>query len=158
MSLDMSTRGDREIVFRRDFRAPRHLVFAAWTRPELLVRWYGADGWRLVECDVDLRVGGAWRFVSTGPDGARMVQSGRYRLVEPPARLEFSEIFDAQSYPGETLIVHDLTERSGTTTVTSTLTFATAFGRDTVLGYPMRRGLGEGYARLDVLLTKENVT
>jgi len=157
MTVELTTRGDREIVLRRDFRAPRERVFAAWTRPELLVRWYGADGWQLVECAVDLRVGGAWRFVSAGPGGARMVQSGVYRLIEEPARLAFTEIFDEQSYPGETLVAHHFTERAGTTTVTSTLTFATAFGRETVLGYPMRRGLGEGYARLDTLLALDTL-
>ena len=68
--------GDREIVLSRLFDAPASLVFAAFTRPELLVRWYGARGWRLVECEVDLRVGGRWRFVSQGPGGERMGQSG----------------------------------------------------------------------------------
>ena len=62
----------------------RRLVLAAFTRPELLTRWYGARGWQLVSCEIDLRPGGgAYRFVSEGPGGARMVQSGVYRQVEP---------------------------------------------------------------------------
>ena len=68
-TLTVTTPTDREIVLTRVFDAPRHLVFDALTKPELLKRWYGARGWNLVVCEVDLRVGGAWRFVSRGPDG-----------------------------------------------------------------------------------------
>ncbi|MFI6263911.1 SRPBCC family protein [Micromonospora sp. NPDC051006] len=151
-SLVVHTPGDREIVLSRVFDAPAHLVFAAFTRPELLARWYGARGWRLVECDVDLRVGGRWRYVSQGPDGDRMVQSGVYRQVEPAHRLVCTELFDDQSYPGETLVSHEFTELAGRTTVTTTLRYATAEGRDTVLRYPMARGYGEGLTRLAELL------
>ncbi|MEU8298411.1 SRPBCC family protein [Micromonospora sp. NPDC048909] len=150
--LVVHTPGDREIVLSRVFEAPAHLVFAAFTRPELLVRWYGARGWRLVECDVDLRVGGRWRYVSQGPDGDRMVQSGVYRQVEPAHRLVCTELFDDQSYPGETLVSHEFTELAGRTTVTTTLRYATAEGRNTVLRYPMARGYGEGLTRLAELL------
>ena len=153
MSLVVTTPSDTEIVLRREFTAARGLVFDAWTKPELLTRWYGARGWQLVECAVDLRVGGAWRFVSEGPGGARMAQSGVYRVIAAPERLVYTELFDEQSYPGETVVSHELTERAGVTTVTSTLRFATRQGRDTVLRYPMERGLAEGYARLDALLT-----
>ncbi|MET7822870.1 SRPBCC family protein [Micromonospora zamorensis] len=150
--LVVHTPGDREIVLSRLFEAPARLVFAAFTRPELLVRWYGARGWRLVECDVDLRVGGQWRFVSQGPEGARMVQAGVYRQIEPPHRLVSTELFDDQSYPGETLVGHEFTELAGRTTVTTTLRYATAEGRETVLRYPMTRGGGQSYTRLADLL------
>ncbi|GFJ94320.1 hypothetical protein Prum_079620 [Phytohabitans rumicis] len=99
-SLTVTTPSDREIVLRRDFDAPRPLVYAAFTTPDLLTRWYGARGWHLVDCEIDLRVGGAWRFVSQGPGGARMGQSGVYRVVDPPERLVYTEMFDDQSYPG----------------------------------------------------------
>ncbi|MGC4833787.1 SRPBCC family protein [Micromonospora vinacea] len=143
---------DREIVLSRLFDAPVDLVFAAFTQPELLIRWYGARGWRLAECDVDLRVGGRWRFMSLGPAGARMVQAGVYRQIEPPHRLVYTELFDDQSYPGETLVGHEFTELAGRTTVTTTLLYATAEGRDTVLRYPMARGVGQSYLRLAELL------
>ncbi|RKN49170.1 SRPBCC domain-containing protein [Micromonospora endolithica] len=150
--------GDREIVLSRLFDAPAGPVFAAFTRPELLVRWYGARGWRLVECDVDLRVGGRWRFVSHGPHGGRMVQSGTYRRVEPPHRLVGTELFEDQSYPGETLVDHEFTELAGRTTVTTTLRFATPQGRDTTLRYPMARGVGESFVRLADLLARTSTT
>jgi uncharacterized protein YndB with AHSA1/START domain len=145
---------DREIVLTRSFDAPRRLVFAAWTQPELLRRWFGARRWRLVECEIDLRVGGAWRFVSAGPGGERMGQGGVYRLVAPPDLLVYTELYDDQSYPGESVITHEFVERAGVTTVTSTVLFATPEGRDTTLRHPMERGVGEGFDRLADLLTE----
>lgn len=152
----VTTPTDREIVLRRVFDAPRRLVFAAWTEPHLLRRWYGARGWHLVECEVDLRVGGRWRFVSRGPGGERMGQSGVYREIVAPGRLVCTEMFDDQSYPGETLISHVFDEDAGRTTLTTTLRYASREGRDTVLRYPMARGVGESYDRLaDLLETLE---
>jgi uncharacterized protein YndB with AHSA1/START domain len=151
-TLTVRTPSDREIVLVRAFDAPRRLVFDALTRPDLLRRWFGAHGWRLVACAVDLRVGGAWRFVSEGPDGERMGQGGVYRAVRPPERLVCTERFDDQSYPGDTVVTHDLAERDGVTTLTSTLRYASREGRDTTLRYPMRRGFAESCERLDAVL------
>jgi uncharacterized protein YndB with AHSA1/START domain len=150
--LTVTTPSDREIVLRRVFQAPRHLVFRALTEPDLLRRWFGARGWQLVGCEVDLRVGGRWRFVSHGPGGAELGHGGVYRVVEPPERLVYTELFDDQSYPGESLVSHRLTELSGDTTLTTTVRYATREGRDTVLRYPMARGVAEGYDRLAALL------
>lgn len=151
-TLTVTTPTDRQIVLTRAFDAPRRMVFDAFTRPELLRRWFGARGWNLVVCEVDLRVGGGWRFVSRGPDGAHMGQSGVYREIVPPDRLAYTEVFDEQSYPGESLITHDFVEQGGRTTLTSTLLYATREGRDTVLRYPMARGVAESYDRLAELL------
>jgi uncharacterized protein YndB with AHSA1/START domain len=155
MSLTVTTRNDREIVLSRAFNAPRALVFDAWTKPELLTRWYGARGWRLVGCEVDLRVGGAWRFVSCGPGDDTMVQSGVYQEIAAPDRLVYTEKFDNQSYPGETLITHVFVERHdkpAATLLTSTLRYPSRDARDIVLRYPMARGVGEGLDRLAELL------
>ncbi|NGM11729.1 SRPBCC family protein [Verrucosispora sioxanthis] len=150
--LVVDTPGDREIVLSRVFDAPAQLVFAAFTRPELLVRWYGARGWQLVGCEVDLRVGGRWRFESQGPDGERMVQRGVYRTINPPHGLVCTERFDDQSYPGETLVSHTFTELAGRTTVTTALRYATPEGRDIALRYPMVRGVSESFSQLAELL------
>jgi uncharacterized protein YndB with AHSA1/START domain len=155
-SLTVTTPTDRDIVLSRAFAAPRHLVFDALTRPELLTRWYGARGWNLVVCKVDLRVGGAYRFVSHGPDGAEMGQGGVYQVIQPPERLRYTEMFDNQSYPGESLISHELVERADRTTLTTTVRYASREGRDTVLRYPMARGVGESYDRLAELLVDLN--
>jgi uncharacterized protein YndB with AHSA1/START domain len=151
-TLTVTTPTDREIVLRRVFDAPRRMVFDAFTKPELLKRWFGARGWNLVVCQVDLRVGGNWRFVSHGPDGTDMGHGGMYREIVPPDRLVYTELFDDQSYPGESLITHDFVEQNGKTTLTSTLLYASQESRDIVLSYPMERGVAQGYDRLDELL------
>ena len=156
MSLTVSPADDRELHLRRSFAAPPALVFDAFTRPELLVRWYGARGWNLVECEVDLCVGGAYRFVSRGPGGEEMGQSGVFREVDPPARLVMTELFDEQSYPGETLITHEFVADGGVTTVNSAVRYATPEGRAVVLQYPMARGVAEGTERLAALLRDES--
>jgi uncharacterized protein YndB with AHSA1/START domain len=153
-TLEVTTPSDTEIVLRREFAAPRRLVFDAWTKPELLTRWYGARGWSLTSCEIDLRAGGTWRFVSRGPDGADMGQRGVYRVVVPPERLVYTEVFDDQSYPGEALVTHEFTELHGITTVTSTVRYESRETRDLVLRYPMARGVGESYDRLADLLAE----
>jgi uncharacterized protein YndB with AHSA1/START domain len=152
--LTVTTPTDREIVLARVFDAPPRLVYDAFTRPDLLMRWFGARGWNLVECEVDLRVGGRWRFVSHGPGGEQMEQGGVYRVVLPPECLVYTEIFEEQSYPGETLITHEFARWGHKTRLTSTLLYATSEGRDTVLKYPMRRGVAQSFDRLDAILNR----
>jgi len=152
--LRVTTPTDREIVLEREFDAPSRLVFDAFTKPDLLKRWFGARGWGLVVCEVDLRVGGAWRFVSRGPGGTDMGHGGVYRVILPPDRLVCTELFDDQSYPGESLITHEFVEWHGKTTLTSTVRYATPEGRDIVLRYPMRRGVAESYDRLTGVLAQ----
>jgi uncharacterized protein YndB with AHSA1/START domain len=144
--------GDREIVMTRSFDAPSRLVFAALTEPELVKRWLGARGWNVVEAEIDLRVGGRWRFVSRGPGGASMGQGGVYRDIVPGVRLAYTEEYDDQWFPGESLVRVALVEIGGRTTMTTHLTYASAEVRDNVLRSPMERGVGEGFARLDTLL------
>ena len=152
MSVSVSTPSPREIRLVRDFDAPREAVFAALTEPDLLKNWYGAKGWWLTGCEIDLREGGAWRFVSSGPGGATMASGGVYREISPPSRLVYTERYDDQWYDGESLVTAELT---GGTTLTTTLLFESREIRDVVLRSPMERGLGESYARLDLVLTPE---
>jgi uncharacterized protein YndB with AHSA1/START domain len=152
--VTVGTPSDRTVVLTRSFSAPHHLVFDAWTKPALLARWYGARGWNLAVAEVDLRVGGAWRFVWDGPDGATMAAGGRYREIDPPARLVYTESFDDHWYPGESLVSHDFAERDGTTTLTTTMLFDSRETRDLVVSSPMARGLAEGFDRLDALLSR----
>ena len=154
MSVVVTTPTDREIVLTRTFAAPSHLLFDAYTRPELLTQWYGARGWNLVGCEIELREGGRYRFSSRGPDGTMMVQAGTVLEVRPPVRLVLTERFEEQSYPGDTLIVHEFTEHTEQTTVTTTVRYATPEGRDTVLRYPMVRGARESGDRLTELLVE----
>lgn len=154
MTLRVTTPTDTEIVLVREFDAARRLVFDALTKPGLLKRWFGARGWNLVTCEVNLRVGGTWRFVSRGPDDAEMGQGGLYREIARPGRLVYTEVFDDQSYPGEALITQVLVERNGRTTLTTTVRYPSREARDIVLRYPMKRGVAEGYDRLTRLLAE----
>ncbi len=151
MSVTISTPSPREIRMVRAFTAPRERVFAALTEPALVKNWYGAKGWWLTGAEIDLRVGGAWRFVSTGPGGVTMGSGGVYREIVPPSRLVYTERYDDQWYAGDSLVTAELT---GATTLTTTLLFETREIRDHVLRSPMERGLGESYARLDTLLSE----
>lgn len=153
--LTLATPTDTEIVLTRVFDAPRRLVFDALTKPELLMRWYGARAWNLVVCDVDLRVDGAWRFLSRGPGGTQMGQRGVYREIVHFDRLVYTEVFDDQSYAGESLVTQVLAEHSGRTTLTSTVRYPSREARDIVLKYPMARGVAQAYERLDTLLAEK---
>jgi uncharacterized protein YndB with AHSA1/START domain len=153
-SLQLATPTDTTIVLTREFDAPRRLVFDAFTQPDLLKRWFGRHGWNLVTCDIDLRVGGRWRFVSRGPGGAEMGHGGVYREVVPPERLVYTESYDDQWFPGESLVTTVLAEQGDTTTMTSTLQFPSREVRDAVIESPMREGVSESYGRLDEVLTE----
>jgi len=142
---------ERELVLTRVFDAPRPLVFDAMTRPELLRRWYGPQGWSLVVCDVDLRVGGAFRFVSRRPDGKEIGQRGVYREIVPPGRIVHTESWEDWN-PGECLVTAVLTEQSGRTTLTSTTLFPSREVRDMLLESGMASGAGETYDKLALCL------
>ncbi len=151
-TLQVTTPTDREIVLTRDFDAPRALVFDAWTKPELLKRWLGPQGWSLVVCEIDLRVGGAWRYVMHGPDGAVMGMRGVYREIVPPERLVSTESFDEPWSQGESLVTTVLVQQGGKTRVTTTVLYPSPEARDAVISSNMERGLAEGYDRLAELL------
>jgi uncharacterized protein YndB with AHSA1/START domain len=153
--LAVATPTDTEIVMTRAFDAPRARVFAAFTTPDLLKRWYGARGWHIVECALDLRAGGTWRFVWAGPGGATMASGGVYREVVPPRRLVMTESFADGWYPGESVVTHQFRERGGGTALTTTISYPSREVRDIALSYPMARGIEEGYERMEELFATE---
>ena len=153
-TLQVTTPSDREIVLTRVFDAPRHLVFDAFTKPELLKRWFGPRGWSLVVCEVDLKVGGGFRFVLRGPDGKDMGMRGVYREIVSPERSIHMESFD--NYPDKPhQVTSVLTEQGGKTTFTATILYPSKEVRDIVLKSGMEHGAAETYDRLaDLLQTK----
>lgn len=153
MSLRVVASGTTDLVLTRDFAAPASLVFDALTQPELLRRWHGARGWRLTVCEVDLRPGGAWRFVSTGPGGAEMTLSGEYREIRPPGRLVQTETHDGWT-EGTALVTTELTGTPGRTTMTVTSRYPSPEVRDVIARSPMERGAGEAFDRLAALLAE----
>jgi uncharacterized protein YndB with AHSA1/START domain len=142
-----TTPSDREIVITRVFDAPRRLVFAVLTDPEHVPHWYGPRGWTLPVCQIDFRLGGAWRYVLRGPQGADMGMRGVYQEITPPERLVTTESFD--DYPGESLNTVVLTEEDGRTTMTVTVLYPSKEIRDAVINSGMQAGASETYDRLD---------
>ena len=152
-ALKVTTRGDREIVMTRVFNAPRHLVFAAFTRPELVRQWLlGPEGWSMPVCEIDLRVGGEYRYVWRHVNGNEMGMGGVYREIVPPERIVSTEKFDEAWYPGEAVGTITLTEEGGKTTLTQTILYDSSEAREAVLKSPMEQGVAAGYDRLQVLL------
>ena len=149
-TLQVSTPTDKEIVMTRGFDAPRQMVFNAFSKPELLKRWFGPRGWSLVECTVDLRVGGGFRFILRGPDGRDMGMRGAYRQIDAPERSVHVESFD--DFPGESVVTAVLTEENGKTTLTTTVLYESKDVRDAVLQSGMEHGAAESYDKLEVML------
>jgi uncharacterized protein YndB with AHSA1/START domain len=153
-TLTITADGEHQIVVTRVFDAPRHLVWDAHTRPELVKRWLaGPAGWTMEVCVIDLRVGGAYRYVWRRDDtGTKMGVGGVYREVVAPERMVTTERFDQSWYDGEgvgTLVLH---ERDGQTTLTNTLRYDTREIRDRVLASPMDQGMAASYDRLERML------
>ncbi len=149
-ALKVTTPTDREIVLTRVFDAPRHLVFEAFTKPELLKRWFGPRGWSMPVCEVDLKVGGTFRFVLRGPDGNDMRMPGTYRELAPPERSVHMESFD--DYPGESQVTAVFVEQDGKTTLTATALYPSKEVRDIVIKSGMEHGAAESYDKLSEML------
>ena len=144
--LILSTPSDREIVISRVFNAPRQLVWEAWTKPEYVARWFGAAGWTVPVCEIDLRPGGGWHFVWRRSNGSEMEMRGVYREIKPPERLVFTESWGAD-WP-ETLNTLVLSEKDGKTTITSTMLYPSKEARDAALKTGMKDGASESFDRL----------
>ena len=153
-TIDVTTPSDREIRVTRVFNAPRQMVFDAYTKPELLQKWLGRlDGWTFPVCEVDLRVGGSYRFVWRGPDGMEMGMGGTYLEVSPPRRLVSTEKYDHAWYEGECVGTVTFDEKDGKTTLTLLLRYDNQATRDGVLKSPALGGLETGFSVLADLLT-----
>lgn len=154
-NLKVTTSGDREIVMTRVFDAPRKLVFDAFTKPELVKQWLlGPPGWSMPVCEIDLRVGGAYRYVWRKAGAPDMGMGGVYREVVAPERVVCTEKFDQAWYPGEAVGTLVLVEQSGKTTVTQTVLYQSQEARDGILKSGMEKGVAASYDRLAELLAR----
>jgi uncharacterized protein YndB with AHSA1/START domain len=152
-ALTVTLPSDREIVLTRVFDAPRRLVFEAVSRPEHVVRWWGPRGSSLTVCEMDVRPGGAWRFVLRGPDGQDHPFKGVYREIAPPERVVSTFIYDVEFIRDfESLETMTLAEQDGKTTLTVVVLHQTKEARDGHLQSGMEGGAGETYDRLAELL------
>jgi uncharacterized protein YndB with AHSA1/START domain len=151
--MTVATAGDRDVVITRVFDAPRALVWRALTEPALIRRWLtGPPGWTMAVCDVDLRVGGKYRWVWRGPDGSDMGMGGVHREIVPTERIVCTQLFDQDWTGGEAVGTIVLTEKDGKTLMTNTIRYATPQARDAVLQTPMEQGMAYGYDQLDAVL------
>ena len=154
-SFKVSTPSDREIRITRVFDAPRQLVFDAMTKPEHVRRWWGciSENHSVTVCEIDLRVGGAWRFVHRGPEGEYPAFYGVYKEIQAPGRLVYTEIFEP--YPdGESLVTQILTEENGKTRLDLTAMYESLAVRDMVIKTGMEKGAAISYDRLEDLVVE----
>lgn len=151
--VEIVPHGDRAIRITRTFHAPRALVFDAMTKADMMLNWFhGATGWTLVVCEIDLRVGGTYRWVWRNVDGQEMGMGGMYKEIVRPERLVTTEKFDQAWYPGEAVGTMVLTEEGGKTLMTLTVEYGSTTARDGVITGEMGDGMEVGYQRLDRFL------
>ena len=149
-SFKLSTPGDREIQVTRDFHAPRQLVFRAFTKPDLVRRWLlGPEGWTMPVCEIDLKVGGAYRYVWRKAGEKDMGMGGIFREIVSGERLVATEKFDESWYPGDALDTTVFSERGEITTITITVLYESKEARDTARRSGMEHGMAAGYNRLE---------
>jgi uncharacterized protein YndB with AHSA1/START domain len=152
-ALKVTTPSDREITMTRVFDAPRAMVFDAFTKPELLKRWFGPEGWTLEVCEIELRPGGTYRYEMHKLDGKKMVIRGAYLEVVAPERIVHTETFDESWYEGDALVTSTFVERAGKTTLDTTVRYDSKAIRDHVLRFATEDGIASSYDRLAALLT-----
>ncbi len=141
---------DTELVLQRVFQAPAQVLFDMWTRPEHVRKWYGVRGTTVTVCDIDLRIGGAWRWVVERP-GLVVAFSGEFREIDPPHRIQRTERFEAMPGP-ESLATLTFDGAGDQTTLTLHMLFPTKEGRDACLRSGMELGVKECFQNIDRLV------
>ena len=152
-SATITLPSDTEVLITRSFDAPAALVYKAYTTPELVRRWWGFETSDWLECEIDLRVGGMWRFV-TVDDGMEVAFHGEYKELDAPRRLVSTEVYegipDADENAALDIVTFD--EVDGVTTMSLLVRFANQEGRDGLLASGMESGMQTGYDRMEDLL------
>jgi uncharacterized protein YndB with AHSA1/START domain len=145
---------DRELVVTRTFNAPAHIVFDAWTKPELLKRWWAPKpfGVLLFECEQDLRVGGAYRFAFGRDPKSPEVFTGRYLEIDPPSRLVLTQVYERMAHVGEAVVTADFEESQGRTRLTLHQLFPSREALEGALASGMERGMRVTLDQLDELV------
>ena len=143
----VTTPSEREIVIERVFDAPRALVFEAWTNPEHVAHWWDPSGAPLAVCEIDLRPNGAFRFVNSGPDGAKYPFCGFYREITPPSRLVIGG--PSPESTGESRCTLVFSEQDGKTTLTMTFECQSRADRDALLQMRVDEGTTQTLDNLD---------
>lgn len=153
---------DREVRVTRTFDAPRQLVWDAHTKPELMRKWLGYDGWDMPVCDMDVRVGGKYRWQwKSREDGKQFGFFGTFTEVNAPSKLTHDEYFDPGDVGGDMpvgdpcIVSVELSEQNGVTTLVCNMTFASKEAREDAVSTGMTDGMEYSYARLDDLFANK---
>ncbi len=142
---------DEQILITREFDAPKHLVFEAWTNPELVKRWWHANRGEVTLVEIDLRVGGRWRQVMVTPDGFEVGFHGEYREVVPDERIVSTEVYEGIPNGQESATLNTVTfaDEDGRTTLTLLIEAPSGEVRDAVIASGMEDGLQDALDLLD---------
>jgi uncharacterized protein YndB with AHSA1/START domain len=139
---------DEQILITREFDAPKHLVYKAWTTPELVKRWWHANRGEMTVAEIDLRVGGTWRYAMVTPDGLEVGFHGEYREIVPNERLVSTEVYEG--FPeGDALDTLTLTEVDGRTTLTILVEHTSKEHRDGHINSGMEDGMQDAMDLLE---------
>ncbi len=139
---------DEQILITREFDAPKELVYRAYTTPELVKRWWHANRGEMTVCEIDLRVGGAWRYVMIADGGVEVGFHGEYREIVPNERIVSTEVYEGMP-GGEALNTVTFTEEEGRTTLTVLVQHTSKEARDAHIDSGMETGMQEGMDLLE---------
>ena len=144
---------EEEILITREFDAPKHLVYEAWTTPELVKRWWSGQRGEMTSCEIDLRVGGTWRYVMVATNGFEVAFHGEYRDLVPNERIVTTEVYEGlpeDQQPEEDVVnIVSFTEADGRTTLTLLVQTPSKDVRDAIINSGMEGGMQEGMDLLE---------
>jgi uncharacterized protein YndB with AHSA1/START domain len=144
---------DEQILITREFDAPKHLVYRAYTKPELVKRWWSGQRGEMTSCEIDLRVGGTWRYVMVANEGFEVAFHGEYREIVPNERIVTTEVYEGvpegQEPEGDVLNIVTFAEANGRTTLTLLVQTPSKEVRDTIINSGMEGGMQEGMDLLE---------
>jgi uncharacterized protein YndB with AHSA1/START domain len=151
-AMNLTLPSDTEILITRQFAAPRHAVWQVWTTPEHILRWWGGQRGVATLAEIDLRVGGTWRYAMTANAGFEVAFHGEFLEVVMDERIVSTEFFEGM--PGSEAAVNTatFTEADGVTTLSLLLRYDSQATRDLVVGTGMEGGVREGFEIIDALL------
>jgi uncharacterized protein YndB with AHSA1/START domain len=141
---------DTQILITREFAAPKHLVYQAWTTPDLVKRWWSGDRGDVTSVEVDLRVGGTWRYVMTANAGFEVAFHGEYREIVPNERIVATEVYEGMP-DAYAITTVTFTEEDGRTTVTMLVEHTSQEDRDMHINSGMEGGMQEAMDHLEEL-------
>lgn len=145
---------DNAFIAKRVFNAPPQVVFDVYTQPEHIPHWWGLEASKMIVCDVDLTVGGAWRYATREEDGSEVAFGGEYREITPPSRIVYTEFYDVPEYRDTiSLVTVDFTAQAdGGTLMTMQVDYPSAEVLEMVLQTGMADGMEISFSRLDARL------